>query len=78
MKDKLEVSKVHVRETDMADGNDVIWKWPSARAAVRSGRLDYVIERGLFTKGQLMSCSSVNELVDLVGFPFSVENQNVK
>jgi len=63
-----------VIETNMWDGNDLIHKWKTVRAALNSGRFDYLIEDGSYKKKQLASCKSVEELVKLVGYPFYCSN----
>jgi len=62
--------KVIVIETYMGDGNDLIHEWKTVRAALKSGRFDYLIENGDYKKKQLTSCETVEELVELVGYPF--------
>ena len=59
-----------VIETNMWDGNDLIHKWYSVKEALESGRFDYLIENGDYKEKQLTSCKSVEELVELVGYPF--------
>ena len=63
---------VTVIETNMWDGNDLIHEWYSVKEALESGRFDYLIEDGSYKVKQLTSCASVEELVELVGYPFSV------
>jgi hypothetical protein len=54
----------------MGDGNDLIHEWHSVKEALESGRFDYLIENGSYKEKQLTSCKSVEELVELVGYPF--------
>jgi hypothetical protein len=61
-----------VIETNMWDGNDLIHEWYSVKEALESGRFDYLIENGDYKEKQLTSCKSVEELVKLAGYPFSV------
>jgi len=63
---------VTVIETNMWDGNDLIHEWYSVKEALESGRFDYLIEDGSYKVKQLTSRKSVEELVELVGYPFSV------
>jgi hypothetical protein len=63
---------ITVIETNMWDGNDLIHEWKTVRTALKSGRFDYLIENGSYKNKQLTSCASVEELVNLVGYPFSV------
>ena len=64
--------EVTVIETNMCDGNDLIHEWYSVEEALESGRFDYLIEDGSYKEKQLTSCKSVEELIELVGYPFSV------
>jgi hypothetical protein len=66
---------IRVIETEMWDGNDLIHEWKTVRTALNSGRFDYLIENGSYKKKQLASCENVEELVELVGYPFSVRKQ---
>jgi hypothetical protein len=66
---------IRVIETEMWDGNDLIHEWKTVRTALNSGRFDYLIENGSYKKKQLSSCENVEELVELVGYPFSVRKQ---
>jgi hypothetical protein len=59
-----------VIETYMGDGNDLIHEWHSVKEALESGRFDYLIENGDYTEKQLTSCETVEELVQLVKYPF--------
>jgi hypothetical protein len=63
---------IRVIETYMWDGNDLIHEWYSVKEALESGRFDYLIEDGSYKEKQLTSCKSVEELVNLAGYPFSV------
>ena len=63
---------ITVIETYMGDGIDLIHEWETVREALESGRFDYLIEDGSYKKKQLTSCKSVEELVQLASYPFSV------
>ena len=63
---------VTVIETYMRDGNDLIHEWYSVKEALESGRFDYLIEDCSYKEKQLTSCKSVEELIKLAGYPFSV------
>jgi hypothetical protein len=61
---------ITVIETYMEDGNDLIHEWYSVKEALKSGRFDYLIENGSYKEKQLTSCKTIEELVELVGYPF--------
>jgi len=59
-----------VRETNMSDGIDLYHEFNSVEEALDSERFDYLIENEDFTEQELISCKSVEELINKINYPF--------
>ena len=63
-----------VIEGYMGDGIDRVYTWGSVQEALDSGRFEYLEFQDLeeFVYDDLETCQSVEELINLVGYPFEV------
>lgn len=68
--------KTIVIEGYMHDGIDRIHVWSSVEDALESGRFEYLDEQDHddddFNPDELDQCESVEELIEMVGYPFEV------
>ena len=65
-----------VLETEMYDGVDLIHNWKSVKHALNSGRFDYLyedLEMYDLTEEDIKNCKSVEELINMVGYPFILQ-----
>ena len=70
-------NKTKVIEGYMGDGVDLIHYWSSVNEALESGRFEYLwnnYDEDLddFHPDELEKCQSVEEMIEMVGFPFEL------
>lgn len=71
-------NKVIVIEGYIEGGKDLVHIWGSVEEALESGRFEYLEQiqdeddEDSINPDDLEDCQSVQELIDLVGFPFEV------
>ena len=62
-----------VRETYTCDNVDLLHKWDNVKEALDSGSFDYLWDDEDIDTNKLYRCKTIIDLIDLVGFPFSIE-----
>ena len=72
-------NKTTVIEGYMGDGVDLIHNWSSVQEALESGRFEYLWlnydeDFDDFNPDDLYKCQSVEEMIEMVGFPFELSN----
>jgi hypothetical protein len=72
-------NKTTVIEGYMSDGVDLIHNWSSVQEALESGRFEYLWlnydeDFDDFNPDDLYKCQSVEEMIEMVGFPFELSN----
>jgi len=77
-------NKTIVIEGYMGDGIDRVYTWGSVEEAIETGRFEYLYgmydedDEDSINPDDLDKCESVEELIEMVGYPFEVYEGDLK
>ena len=67
---------MRILETNMVDGIDVVYNFDTVDEAWKSGRFDWIYEYDRKLWKKIQKCKTVEKLIDKVGYPFDLIDED--